>query len=243
MLPLRAHRFAAAVAAGIVVPPVLLATAVSQANATQIETNSFTSPASGILLIEVHTVNNDSTTAAMTFSGITIGASGRAAGTGTAISATPKDGKSASRINTQAFLYLTPSAATGQTVQVTLGNTSRGTVIRVWHYDLANRAAQTGASAGASLNGSQTSSPISLTTNTAGSVVHYCGAKTYSGVTISIAGATEIDQRGSGGAVTSEDIETWAAYETAPTTGAYDATASWTAANNQSAIGIEVLKA
>jgi hypothetical protein len=233
----------AAAPSGLVLPPTLLGTAVSQALATQFETGSFATKDTSILLIEVHTVNSVSTTLPTTFNDITIGAAGRAFGTGTSISITPVKQKNASRINTHAFMLLVPASASGQTVQVRLTDASRGTVVRVWEYDGANRTSNPGNTALPTLNGSQTSTPFSFSTANADSAVHYCGCKTYSGVTITITGATDIDQRTSSGTTSSEDIESWSAYEVAATAGTYGMTASWSGSQNQAGVAIEIRKA
>ena len=220
--------------------PVLLGTFATTANGTDFETTSFDTTATSVLYVEVTTTNNDSTSVVMGYTDITIGASGRGFGTGTSISTTPKRSDFATRNNIQVFELLAPAAASGQTVQVRLANTSRSTVIRVWKVEGADRTAQGGATAESSLNGNQASSPLSLTTGSAGSIVFYAGYRNYNAEAITITGATELDQRTSGGTTSSSDHHAWAAWEDAPTAGTYGMTASWTSSLGQAAVAIEV---
>ena len=231
---------AIAAASGGISAPVLLGTFATTANGTDFETTSFTTTDTSVLYVEVTTTNNDSTTVVMGYTDITIGASGRGYGTGTAISTTPKRSDFSARNNIQVFELLAPAAATGQTVQVRLANTSRDTVIRVWKVEGANRTAQGGATAESSLSGNQASSPISITTVSAGSIVFYAGYRNYNAEAITITGATELDQRTSGGTTSSSDHHAWAAWEDAPTAGTYGMTASWTSSLGQAAVAIEV---
>lgn len=231
-----------AAASGIQVP-VLLGTFAGTANATDFETTAFDTTDTSIIVIDVTTTNNDSTSVVMGYTDITLGASGRGFGTGTSISTTPHRSSFTSRVNVQSFLHLTPAAATSQTVQIRLANTSRDTVIRVWKVEGANRTTQTGATAANSLNGNQTSSPVSVTTNTANSLVMFFGIRNYDAGAITISTATEIDQRTSGGTTAATDHNAWAAYTLAGATGAYACTASWTGSLAQAAVGIELLAA
>lgn len=233
----------AAAPSGITTPPTLLATVASQANATQFETSSFDTSSTMVLVIELHTVNNDSFAAAMTISGVTIGAPGRTVGTGTALSATPWRGDFSARVNTQVLKVEAPAAAAGQTIQITLGNVSRGTKIKVWGYEGAHRTTQDGDTSVSATNGSQASSVINMATVNADSVVHYCGAHAWNGGTITVSGATDLDRSDTTGTSNSQDLDTWSAYETTTTAGAYAATASWSGSQNQSAVGVEVRKA
>ena len=220
--------------------PVLLGTFSTTSNGTDFETTSFDTTATSVLYVDVTTTNNDSTSVVMGYTDITIGASGRGYGTGTSISTTAKRSDFATRNNIQVFELLAPAAATGQTVQVRLANTSRDTVIRVWKVEGANRTAQGGATAESSLNGNQASSPLSITTGSAGSIVFYAGYRNYNAEAITITGATELDQRTSGGTTSSSDHHAWAAWEDAPTAGTYGMTASWTSSLGQAAVAIEV---
>src|SRR5690606_30745854 len=223
--------------------PELLGTYVGTSNITQAETSSFTTTDTSVIYVEVTTTNNDSASVVIGYTDITIGDVSRSYGTGTTISATARQQKFSGRQNVHVFELLTPAAATGQTVQVRWSNTSRSTVIKVWKVEGANRSAQTGAIATNSPNGNQTSTAISVTTNTAGSIVFYAGIRNYDAGAITVSGATELDQRTSGGTTAANDHHAWSAYEAAVSTGSYDVTASWTGSLGQAGVAIEVLAA
>ena len=230
----------ASAASGITTPPTLLGTVAGSTNITDYETSSFTTTATSILVIEIASMNNDNNTAEITYTDITIGASGRGYGTGTSISTTAQAGQFDGRNNSHLFFYLTPSAASGQTVQVRFGNTSRAAVIKVWQYEGADRTTQNGGTAVSSPSGTQTSSALTVTTTYNDSVVHYCGNRLYLAEAITVTGATDIDQRTSGGTTASSDCDAWSAYEVAATAGSFGATASWTTSQIQAAVCAEI---